>query len=245
MFYAFSQPAHINFMIFTVAGLGLAMPYAILSFQPGWLKWLPKPGEWMVRFKQAMGFPMIGTAIWLTWIVGGDRPDVGAWMLFWLLGLSFVVWLLHFWSKFSFWMVLLLGLAVSVGVHQQVKHSHSQSSAQEVSLWQPYSQASLDEALKTSRPVFVDFTASWCLTCKVNKKTALEDPKVQATLREKNVILLLADWTHQNDEITKAIQSFGRSGVPLYVYYPSDRHRAAVVLPEVITAGMVLDVLNR
>jgi thiol:disulfide interchange protein DsbD len=202
---AFSQSSAVIFAALTSVALGLALPYVVLSWNERWLRWLPKPGPWLTSFKQFMGFPMLATALWLTGIAGVPH---GA--LMWLLVSAFLIWLAATLRPGRFaWIIVAVALATGLGWW---KLSPSKSLIE----WRPYSKAGLAEALKTSQPVFVDFTADWCLTCQVNKRVAIETKAVAERFRELGVIPLLADWTQPNPEIAEALRAIGRSGVPAY-----------------------------
>lgn len=234
--FAFSQPPGTVIAMFSAVALGLALPYVLLAWEPRLLRWLPKPGAWMLRFKQAMGFPMIATAIWLTSILGGSFFTAATW----LVVIAFVIWMTCSLGSGRF---LWVALALAVTLTAAYQHIFS---IKPVIEWRPFSKASLQSALQTSQPVFIDFTADWCLTCQVNRKTAIEVESVARRFKELNVIPLLADWTKPNHEITEALRSFDRSGVPLCVFYPVDRNQPPIVLPEgILTPQIVLDALNR
>lgn len=250
--YAFAQPALVVVAIFTAVGIGLALPYVVLACYPKLLAWLPRPGPWLLRFKQAMGFPMLATALWLVWILSNSYGTYAMLLVSgWLLAGAFVVWLVSALTEGRFaWIIaslVAIALAGAFWVSPSLAKNRSTSTTHSGSLieWQPYSRESLASALKTQRPVFVDFTADWCLTCQVNKRTSLEIAGVAQRFKELQVLSLLADWTQSSDEITEALRSFGRSGVPVYVVYPVDRSKPPIVLPEVLTPQIVLDALAK
>jgi thiol:disulfide interchange protein DsbD len=252
--YAFAQTALVVIAIFTAVGVGLALPYVVLAWNPRLLAWLPKPGPWLLRFKQAMGFPMLATALWLVWILSNSYGTYAMLLVSgWLLAGAFVVWLVSALTEGRFAWVIASLVAIALAGVFWVSPSLSKnrnprtSAAHPGSLieWQPYSNESLASALKTQRPVFVDFTADWCLTCQVNKRTSLEIVSVAQRFKELQVLPLLADWTQPNNDITEALRSFGRSGVPAYVVYPVDRSKPPIVLPEVLTPQIVLDALAK
>jgi thiol:disulfide interchange protein len=248
--FAFSQPAGIILLIFTLMGAGLCFPYIILAWQPALLKWLPKPGAWMVRFKQAMGFPMLATAFWLIWLIGsGYGNQALAYTLGWLLLSAFLLWLVSVISGRMIGILIALAVMSVIGfwkVAPIVSESEVQANSSDHSMvqWKSFSKKTLEESLKTDQMIFIDFTAKWCLTCQVNKKSSIEIPSVSDRFRELKVIPLLADWTRNDPEITEMLKSFGRSGVPLYVIYPLDRNRSPIVLSEILTPQMVLSALE-
>ena len=247
--FALVQPAWITFAIFTALALGLAIPYLLLSFQPAWTKILPRPGAWMEVLKQLTAVPLFGTAIWLAYVYGSlnsggvSDPGEGVYKLSLLL-VGFLVlaiagWVLGKWpAKWGSFAaaVALIAVALAVPLYQP-KDTNL--------VWAPYSQAALDAARKDGRPVFIDFTAAWCLSCQVNEKLVLHAADVQKQLSERNVVLLRADWTKYDPEITKELASLGRSGVPTYVLYPVSESAAPDVLPEVLTKDLVLDAIKR
>lgn len=251
--FALAQPAVVTLAVFAALGAGMAAPYLALAAHPAFLKLLPKPGAWMETFKQFTGFLMLGTAVWLLWVFGATRsPEAVVMLVAYLLLLGLGCWLVGQFaspargntSKAIAWAAA-LSLAAG-GWLWLVTPAASGAHVGEVSPgsvggipWKPYSAAALQEALATDRPVFVDFTAEWCLSCKVNERVALETPSTRELFRERGVIALKGDWTARHPEITRALESFGRSGVPLYVYYPPGKRDAPVVLPEVITPGIV------
>lgn len=250
--FAFSQSALVIFAIFTAVGVGLAFPYVLLAWKPSLLKCLPKPGAWMGAFKQAMGFPMLATALWLLWNLSSHDSNAAFFFMGWVMLATFVVWILSVWFPGRATIALVAAAVVGwLGISQvsaQLK-SMDQARSERVTSqglieWRPYSQKALEEALAGSGPVFIDFTANWCLTCQVNKRTSLEAKAVAARLKELHVTAFLADWTKSDTEITKALSSFGRSGVPLYVLYPADRSKPPILLPEVLTPQIVLDALE-
>jgi thiol:disulfide interchange protein len=247
--FALVQPSWITFAIFTALALGLATPYLALSFQPAWTRILPRPGAWMEILKQLTAVPLFATAIWLAWVYGrlyssGARdPGDGVYHLALLLGCFLVLaiagWALGKWP--AKWgsagvAVVLIALGLAIPLYQP-KDTNL--------VWQPYSQQALDAARKSGEPVFIDFTAAWCLSCQVNEKTVLHSADVQRQLTDRHVTLLRADWTRYDPEITKQLASLGRSGVPTYVLYPASQNATPDVLPEVLTKDLVLDAIKR
>lgn len=242
--FALAQPAGITFAVFTALGLGLATPYLLLSFQPTWTRILPRPGQWMETLKQLTAVPLFLTAIWLAWLFGrlyspASSLDHMAYLLVGFLLVAIAGWTLARWPArwgSAIAAVLLGGLAIATSLY---------SPKDTTLVWQPYSQQALDQARAAGHPVFIDFTAAWCLSCQVNERLVLRSADVQHELAEHKLTLLKADWTQYDPEITKELASLNRSGVPTYVIYPSSRTAPADVLPELLTKDLVLSAINR
>jgi len=242
--FAFAQPAGVIVAVFLAIGLGLAFPYLVLSFQPGWLKFLPKPGTWMEKFKVIMGFPMLGTAVWMLSLT---TPHFGASGTFWfgifLVALALAAWM---WGEFvqrgssGRGLAMALSLLV-VGASAYFVLTRSTDQIQ----WQPWSAATVEKLRAEGRPIFVDFTASWCTTCQANKKFSIEIPSVRTKLKEIQAVALLGDYTKKDDAITVELQRFSRAGVPLVLIYPKDPKEPPIVLPEVLTPSIVLNALDK
>jgi thiol:disulfide interchange protein DsbD len=247
--FALVQPAFVTFAIFTALALGLATPYLLLSFQPAWTRILPKPGAWMEVLKQLTAVPLFATAIWLAYVYGrlyaGGAADAGdgVYRLSLLLGCFLVLavagWVLGRWpakwpSAAAAAALIAVGLAIPL---YQPKDTNL--------VWQPYSQAALDAARASGNPVFIDFTAAWCLSCQVNEKLVLHAKDVQQQLSDRHVTLLRADWTRYDPAITQELAALNRSGVPTYVLYPSSPAAAPDVLPEVLTKDIVLAAIKK
>ncbi len=247
--FALAQSAGVTFAVFTALALGLAAPYLALSFQPAWTRILPRPGPWMETLKHLTAVPLFGTAIWLTWVygslysresgVGVPGVDHAAHLLWCFLVLAIAGWVLGKWParwKSAIAAVIIAAIALAIPLYQPKDTTLA---------WQPYSQQALDQARATGHPVFIDFTAAWCLSCQVNERIVLKSAEVQREFRRGNVTLLKADWTHYDPEITKELASINRSGVPTYVIYPASKDADADVLPELLTKQIVLDALKK
>jgi thiol:disulfide interchange protein DsbD len=212
----------------------------------------------METFKQVLAFPMFAVAIWLVWVFGLQTGMGGAArLLFGLLLLALAGWLIGRWPAIAVsartrWATRALAMgavivALAAGVtatrgETPLPAGGDQAAAME---WKPWSAAAVQEHRNAGRPVFVDFTAAWCISCQVNERVALETPSVRRAFAERNVALLKADWTRRDPAITGALSSFGRSGVPLYVYYPADPAAEPVVLPALLTPTIVLGTLEK
>jgi thiol:disulfide interchange protein/DsbC/DsbD-like thiol-disulfide interchange protein len=248
--YAIAAPALVTFAIFTALALGLAAPYVALTLQPAWTRLLPKPGVWMEYLKQGVSVPIFATVIWLAWVVAGTYGAVLlAALLACFLLLAIAGWFLGRWPAKG-WAttvaaVFLLGV-IGLGVYASNTFAFAATpgvqTAQKTG-WQPWSEDTVQKNLSAGRPVFVDFTASWCLSCQVNERVALSRPEVKKAFADSNVVLLRADWTQHDEAIAQALEKLGRSGVPAYALY-TPGEAAPKLLPEALTPGIVLDFLN-
>jgi thiol:disulfide interchange protein DsbD len=259
--FAFAQTAPLLTLMFLTAGLGLAAPYVLLSWNPAWLKFLPKPGVWMEKFKIAMGFPMLATALWLFSLLPIHYGERAWWLGIFLVVVAFAAWVFGQFvqpagSRRG------LALAVTIGVLfagyfvvlEGELHWRAPVPASAVSTitenaggipWQPWSRAAVASARAAGRSILVDFTAKWCLTCNTLVKPALESASVRMKLQEYHATTLLGDYTRFPDDITEELHQFRRAGVPLVLVYPKNAQEPPIVLPEALTPGMVVDALER
>ena len=254
--FAFAQSAAIILLMFLAIAAGMSTPYLLLSAQPAWLRFVPRPGPWMVRVKQFMGFLLLATLLFLLWVIGVARGiDAAIWVSAFLLALSIACWML---GSFSTPVVLahaaLLrarprsrsssSAAVSISSVKNSPPRRSQSSGLTKGDWIAFSPERLQSELAAGRTVFIDFTAAWCITCKFNESSVLESAAVKSAFERYGVVKMKADWTNADPVITKTLKQFGRVGVPLYVLYPAATPNQPVVLPELLTQALVLDHLQ-
>ena len=253
--FAFTQSAAIILAMFIAIAAGMSAPYLLLSAQPAWLRFLPRPGPWMVHVKQFMGFLLLATLLFLLYVLGAERGLEGAiWASCFLLVISVACWMKGAFvvptapaMKRIVVLVLMLLLVIGSGVYfigdkfQSAKIASADSQIR--GDWQPFTPERLQSELEQGRTVFVDFTAAWCLTCKFNEASVLEAQDVRDAFERHGIVKLKADWTNGDPVITKLLQQFGRPGVPLYVLY-SAKNEEPIVFPEVLTKGMVLDKLE-
>ncbi len=244
---ALALPAAQALAIFAAIGVGMALPYLAASWSPALARLLPRPGAWMDTFRRAMAFPMFATVVWLVWVLGQQSGiDGAAALLALLLALALVIWALGLRgrSRYIIATFSIATLAILTGAIGQnvIKLSDNPGTTTSTALWQPWAPGKVDQVLATGVPVFVDFTAAWCVTCQYNKKTTLANAEVLADFAARNVTLLRADWTRRDPAITAALAQLGRNGVPVYVLYQAGR--APVVLSEILSVGEVRGALS-
>jgi thiol:disulfide interchange protein/DsbC/DsbD-like thiol-disulfide interchange protein len=253
--FAFSQSAAVILAMFVAIAAGMSSPYLLLSAQPAWLRFLPKPGPWMVHVKQFMGFLLMATLLFLLYVLGAQRGLEGAiWASCFLLVISVACWM-----KGAFVLptasvmkrALVLGLMLVLVIGSGIYFIGGKFRSSNVALagsrlrgdWQAFTPEGLQAELDQGHSVFVDFTAAWCITCKFNEANVLESTEVREAFERHAIVKLKADWTNGDPTITKLLQQFGRPGVPLYVLYPG-KNEKPIVFPEVLTKGMVLEKLQ-
>jgi len=250
--FAFAQPPHIIFLVFAVIAAGMALPYLLLTWQPAWMRFLPKPGAWMERLKQFMGFILMAVAIWLLGVLAESRGVTAAsGATAFLLALGLACWIYGMMkNRVISWILVMLIVAGAwlIFVHGTVTaapaRSEFQTDARDGIAWEKFSPERIDQALQAGQPVFIDFTADWCLNCKYNERFVINTDRVKAALAEKKVVMLKADWTNGDPAITEWLKKFNRIGVPVYVIYTSPDEPPAV-LPEILTQNILLQALSR
>jgi thiol:disulfide interchange protein DsbD len=253
--FAFTQSAAVILAIFIAIAAGMSAPYLLLSAQPAWLRFLPRPGPWMLHVKQFMGFLLLATLLFLLYVLGAQRGLEGAiWASCFLLVISVACWMKGAFavptaSPFKRGVVLVLMLLLVLASSFYFigdKFQSTKVASGDLQLrggWQPFTPERLQTELEQGRTVFVDFTAAWCLTCKFNEASVLEAQDVREAFQRHGIVKLKADWTNGDPVITKLLQHFGRPGVPLYVLYPA-KNEEPIVFPEVLTKSMVLEKLE-
>ncbi|BBM83743.1 protein-disulfide reductase DsbD family protein [Candidatus Uabimicrobium amorphum] len=245
--FALAQTTVIGFSIFTSMALGLAFPYLVLSLFPGWLKLLPKPGRWMESFKKALAFPMLGTAAWqfsvLLKLVANDMYEAEQVVfdgLFAALFISLALWVYGRWgmSKKRMQAFVYSFIFFAVGIY----FCHSALNPQPET-WIKFSPQKVEQLTAQDKPVFIDFTAAWCITCQLNKKVALRTEEATKTFKEYGVVTMSADWTKRNKVIGDYLKKFGRNSVPLYLLYHGESGEYTI-LPQILTNDIVIGTLK-
>ncbi len=240
--FAFASPGIVIFAIFTSVGAGLAAPFAVVSLVPGWGRFVPRAGAWMLTLRSGLGFALLGSAVWLLWIAGRSLGADGlALMLGFLVAVAFGVWTfgllqrahLVAWARSL--AVGLLVFAVAGPLLVRLEPAASAAVPEPASDVAVYSPEAVQRELAAGRPVFVVFTADWCITCKVNEKGVIADEEIQSALRRWDVAVLRADWTRRDDAIRAELARFGRAGVPLYLVYSPGAEGDPEILPELLS----------
>ena len=246
--YALSQTNTTALLIFLVLGLGMALPWLLISFWPGLSKRLPKPGPWMELTKQVLAFPLYATVAWLLWVLSQQVDQAS--LLVALMSLVLLSFLLWCWQQlrtstrlvYKAGLVLLLILSLAATLSRQ--HVPADAKLQASADWQAYDPVRLSELKRDGQAVLVNFTAAWCITCLVNEKVAISQPGVQSQLRKRGVVYMKADWTNRDPQITDMLSRYHRSGVPLYLLFPGNG-RDAIMLPNILTEGILIDALQQ
>ncbi len=254
--FALSQPALVLWLIFLALGLGLALPYLAISAWPALHRVLPRPGLWMERFKQALAFPMYGAAAWLVWVLAQQAGvNAVALALGGMIMLALIAWLYDStrgtggkarWAANG---VLAAALVATVGLSFQAVGLFNPSSAVagkpgEQDHWEAYTPQRLAQLRGEGKPVFVNLTAAWCITCLANEKVALSQPEFKQLLKTEGITYMKGDWTNQDERISALLKQYGRSGVPLYLFYPSGPGSEAKILPQILTHDIVSSALR-
>ena len=239
--FAILQPGFSSFLIFLALGIGFTFPYILLSIFPGLVSILPKPGQWMETFKQFMAFPMMLTALWLIWVLSSQISSFQ--LILVLLGISLIVF--FYWlnqlnitsttgKRFRVFVYLFIFVSIFLTLPTQNISTQENTNG--------FSEAELNKKLEQG-PVFLNFTADWCITCKVNERVALKTKNTLNLFKEKEIFYMEADWTNKNKVIAEKLESFGRSSIPLYVFYP-ERDKQPIILPEILSESVIEDYLN-
>jgi thiol:disulfide interchange protein/DsbC/DsbD-like thiol-disulfide interchange protein len=253
--FAFTQSAVIILAIFVAIAAGMAAPYLLLSAQPAWMRFLPKPGAWMERLKQFMGFLLLATLLFLLYVLGAQRGlDALIWASCFLLVVSVACWMKGAFITLTastatraIAFVLMLVLVLASGwyfIGEKFRSSKLEvAGAKLEGDWQAFTPERLQSDLAQSHYVFIDFTAAWCITCKFNEASVLETAAVRESFQRHNIVKLKADWTNGDPAITKLLKQFGRPGVPLYVLYRG-KTEEPFVFPELLTKSIILEKLE-
>lgn len=245
--FAFTQSSFIALLIFVSLGFGMALPFLALSYSPKLVSYLPRPGAWMDTLKQLLAFPLYMTSVWLLWVLGHQTNSDGISAA--ILGAVFLTFGIWIWqrsprSKKGIWVIRILAISCFMVTAVLTPTSSNTEQTEAHNGWTNYTTETLKELRAQGTPVFVDLTADWCLTCKVNERVALDTSKVQSFAQTNNITMLRGDWTRQDPDISKLLAKYGRNGVPLYLMYPADNTLDAKVLPQILSENMVLTAME-
>ncbi|MCH8863313.1 MAG: thioredoxin family protein, partial [Proteobacteria bacterium] len=260
--YALSQPAPVALAVFLALGLGLALPYLLVGMIPALHKHFPKPGPWMDSLRKWLALPMFATVVWLLWVLRSQTVPGGLGVA--LAGIIGLVILVLAAKRFrglgdkvrralrwpAYAAVILLAGGYQVWANNSLQYSdrwedrpslNAEPRYEEVA----FSRARLAELRRLGKPVFLNFTATWCITCIITDKLVFETGEFSRFMRDNGIIMMKADWTKPDDEIARMLESFGRSGIPFYVFYPANPNRPAVPLPEILTVDRAIGLISK
>ncbi len=254
--FAFASSGLVIVGIFLAIGVGLAAPYVLITLVPGWARLVPRPGPWMLHLRTGLGFALLATVVWLTWVAGRTTGVDGQTLLVvYLLAIAFLTWIGGVFQAASRAGAARIMAVVSVGVigvglgllpldpAPAAPPTSTAGGASSID-WRPWDPAAIERERAAGRPVFVDFTADWCITCKVNETVVLSTDEVAEALERGGFVSFKADWTRYDDAIRAALAVHGRAGVPLYLVYPAGSAGEAEVLPELLTLEATLEALR-
>jgi thiol:disulfide interchange protein/DsbC/DsbD-like thiol-disulfide interchange protein len=255
--FALSQPAPQTVAVLLAMGVGLALPYLALAITPALQRLMPRPGAWMDRLRQFLAFPMYASAVWMIWVLTQQTgPDGVIYALGGMILIAFAIWLLRLGpaSSFGAWVrrglaavAVLLAFAAALKLEDGPATAASASGGPSAGVnfegWEHFTRAHMTEAAAANKPVFVDFTAAWCITCLVNERAALETPATRKAFEQTGTVKLKGDWTNRDPEITSLLKELGRAGVPLYLYWAPGAERPKI-LPQVLTEASIVSELT-
>jgi len=252
--YALTQPWTSALLVFEALGLGLALPYLVLTLVPSWRRALPRPGPWMVQLERLLAFPLYASVAWLVWVVTQQTGPTGvAAALGGLVAIAFAAWLYQVSrsagargrrAAAGVALALALGAVGAAALDAGPAERGPAASVRDAG-WEPFNSTRLAELRAAGTPVFVNVTAAWCITCLVNERVALRSSAVTEAFARKGVVTLKADWTRRDPVITGVLDRFGRSGVPLYLLYPAGEGGEPAVLPQILSERLVLDATEK
>ena len=243
--YAITQPAPLALGIFAALGIGMGLPFLLLSYYPALNRILPKPGPWMERLKQLLAFPLYLTALWLLWVLGRQAgSDAIVWTLAGAVSIAFALWILQStplrsWQK-ALALAAMLAATLPLKSLQQGVLGYQPEPQALSNGWQPFTQQRLAQLRDSGTPVLVNLTADWCITCLANEKVALDRPATLDALDRAGVVKLKGDWTRYDPEITRVLNQYGRSGVPLYLLFSNNGGSKPLILPQLLTENLVI-----
>ncbi len=248
---AMTQPPAIALIVFAVLGFGMALPFLALSYSPKLAEYLPKPGAWMEVLKQLLAFPLFGTSIWLLWVLGHQTGSSGtAYVLTGALLICFTIWLSKFTparqgSKLILRALMIFCLLAAAHFTWDIRNFSASARSGDPDKWEQYSAARLEELRAEGQPVFINLTADWCITCKVNERVAFSSDEFYIRAQQLGVTLMVGDWTNPDEEISALLKQYKRTGVPLYLVFPTETNAEPEILPQLLTTSMIIESMER
>ena len=243
--YALTQPTLISLSVFGALGFGMAIPFLLICYIPALSKYLPQPGPWMETLKQCLAFPLYLAAIWLIWVLGRQAgSDAIAAICTGATLIAFGLWLSSKQGGILSKGLMAAALAAAIAIPFNLPQAQARA-AQAEGIWAPYKQSEFASHQASGRPIFINLTADWCITCLANERVTLGTDTIKDAFKANNVITLKGDWTNYNAEITELLTQYGRSGVPLYLYFSGGPGETGQILPQILSTNMVLDALNQ
>jgi thiol:disulfide interchange protein len=242
--FALTQPGFVSLLVFASLGFGMALPMLILCYLPALANRLPRPGAWMENLKEILAFPLYLTSVWLLWVLG-RQAGVNALVAVCAGGVlfAFSIWLLNHSTQGVMQHVRRLFILACWFLALFIPYNLINGKKDD-SDWQPYSAELLQEMRDSGKPVFVNLTADWCITCLANEKVALGTDDVKAVLKEKGIAMLKGDWTNRDPRISDLLNEYQRSGVPLYLWFPANHEGKGIILPQLLTKSLLIDTFN-
>jgi thiol:disulfide interchange protein DsbD len=241
--YAVTQSPWAALAVFGALGAGMSAPYILLAWFPAWLKHMPRPGPWLARFKQFLAFPMYATVVWLAWVLSLQiGPNAIVWLGAAMVLIGMGAWMIGQTAGGIWRLGAAVAIACGIAAAWPGSETAATTSVPKKDGWATWANGDIAALNAAGTPVFVDFTAAWCVTCQVNKKVVLETRAVREAFAAKSVKLMRADWTRRDPAITAALNDFGRNGVPVYVLYAPGK--PPVILPEILSERIVTDALK-
>jgi thiol:disulfide interchange protein len=242
--FALTQPGFVSLLVFASLGFGMALPMLILCYVPALADRLPRPGAWMENLKEILAFPLYLTSVWLLWVLG-RQAGVNALVAVCAGGVlfAFSIWLLNHSTQGAMQQIR-RGLILACWIFAVIIPYNLINGKKDDASWQPYSAELLQELRDSGKPVFIDLTADWCITCLANEKVALNTDDVKAVLKEKGIVTVKGDWTNRDPRISDLLNEYQRSGVPLYLWFPANHQGKGIILPQILTKSMLIDTFN-
>ncbi|NRA41417.1 MAG: protein-disulfide reductase DsbD [Pseudomonadales bacterium] len=245
--FALTQSNAAAIAVFVALGFGMALPLTLITFIPTLEQWLPKPGLWMVKLKEFFAFPLYLTVIWLLWVLSNQTSsNTLAAMLLALTAVVFIIWCLKFQHPLGRVIAIIGCIAIALFIASPMLQSAESKRSEKLALGHiNYSADTLKQLRQQGQAVFIELTADWCITCLANKQRTLGNAHIQQAFRDAGIQYMVGDWTNYDPAITELLEQYGRSGIPLYLLFPTDPEADAQILPQLLNDQLVLDAIQK